>query len=88
MMEQYQDGSFGEVSPLKEKLKELTEKNFDGVKALHVGTPEELAQVREQAAIVPRVEKLEQKLNALLAELGRGDKTEILVVDKVPGKQP
>lgn len=44
-MIEYNDGKFGEIKELAEALKQIND--FD-VKALHIGTPEELAERKRQ----------------------------------------
>lgn len=50
MSEQYQDGTFGDVKPLPNKLKELLEmipEKQANLAKVHIGTKEELERIRQ-----------------------------------------
>ena len=50
-MQQYKDGTFGKIKPLKEIFDavEEDEKELDKTAAIHIGTPEELTKKRLRA---------------------------------------
>lgn len=52
LSEQYQDGTFGDVKPLPDKLKELLEmipERQAKLSKVHIGTPEEIETARRNA---------------------------------------
>jgi hypothetical protein len=71
MATEYRDGSFGETKPLKEAIEDFSKALEDGTaKALHVGTPEEIEQVkaRKQADPAKEIEELKKRMDALESE--------------------
>lgn len=90
-MEQYRDGTFGEPAPVEDKLRDLLSQLEDkssaldsALKAVHVGSPEELEAVREKLPLEERVDRLERKVDALLIELGKGDRSQVVIAEKLP----
>lgn len=63
----------GSPAPISQKLLDLVEKTD---KILMANAPPELT-------LEERLTKLERKLDQLLVELGKGDKTQIIVVDRI-----
>ncbi len=53
-MQEYRDGTFGEVKPMKDLFKDLldSEEELTKTSAIHIGSEEELKQKRELAEIV------------------------------------
>ena len=69
MSTQYNDGSWSATEPFDEALKRFLE-GVDGgtARAFHVGTPEELEQRKQEAALRDRVDELAAKVRELEAE--------------------
>ena len=93
-MEEYRDGSFGEIKELSEKFKQLSQMSggiIDKVEGLHIGSQEELIKIREDCkpddhpqpgltSEKTRLNDIEKKVNRILIHLGIDDKTEILKI--------
>ena len=63
---QYQDDSFGEVLPLSEAMERFRDELPTGqVKALHVGTPEELHKRKEEVNLQKRLRACEDELQQM-----------------------
>ena len=60
-MIEYQGGNFGEMMSLKEALQELYGTPPEMVKALHIGTEEELKEVKQKKATEDRIKSLEKE---------------------------
>jgi len=95
-MAEYRDGTFGEIKPVNEALRDLLENQpeQERVKALHIGSLEELVEkarrplsdVTEPLAEVLRAEfeTLRMDVNKILIHLKLDDKTQILPVQDMP----
>ena len=90
MVEEYRDGHFGDIKELKKKLTDVAKmppEQQEQVKAVHVGTEEELERLIGEAqknTLEHRMEQLEKKVNVIMIHLGIDDKSEILVVKGKP----
>ena len=87
MVQQKNDGSFGDIMPAEELLEAAKEPDFlEQTRALLFGTEGELQQrIDERRAsstddLLLRIEGIERKLNKIIIHLGVKD-DEILVVD-------
>lgn len=89
-MQEYRDGSFGEVKEGSELLKALADdaKELARTKSIHFGTREELEDQKVTGTnakqIKRKLDQLERKLNMILVHLGIDTGDEILIVDRQP----
>lgn len=73
-MQEYQDGSFGEIQERESLIEKLasSKQELDKTKAIHFGTKEELEEIREKddtkfkMDVSERLSRLEQKMNQVL----------------------
>lgn len=88
-MEEYHDGTFGEIKPLHEKMAELLEKGqrLDEVTKLHIGSEQALSIIKQGGgpSIEQRIDRLEHDVHALHVKLDRmaialniGDRSQIV----------
>lgn len=84
-MQEYRDGTFGEIEPASQLLEKLKDRQDELEKTakIHVGTQDELEQLKSGNAkrIMNKLEQLERKINRVIAHLGIETPGEILVVD-------
>ncbi len=86
-MQEYRDGSFGDVQEGSDLLKRLAddEKELGRTKAVHFGEREELEAMKLSGTnakqIKAKVDQLERKINRIMIHLGIQTPGEILVVD-------
>jgi SAM-dependent MidA family methyltransferase len=84
------NGSFGPVEMADDILKRFADRIPETVKAVHFGTKEELETLKEnqrQAVLAhyqARIEELEKSVNKIMIHLGIDDRSEILIVGKMP----
>lgn len=87
-MQEYRDGTYGEIKDRADLLKELADDptEMGRTKSVHFGSVEELEAQKLSGGnakrIMAKLEQLERKLNRLLIHVGADDPGEILVVDK------
>lgn len=86
-MQEYNDGTYGEVKEGSELLKKLADDPVEmaRTKAIHFGTPAQLEEERitgtNAKQIKRKLDQLERKLNLILIHLGVNTGSEILVVE-------
>lgn len=69
MATEYIDGTFSETMPFNEALRHFKEQAETGlVRSLHIGTKQEIEEVKRKKDIQKRVDDIESKLNALKAK--------------------
>lgn len=67
-MQEFSDGSFGEIMPADDLVQEMfqrTAEEFANTKAIHFGTEEELEEVKKQKSAEWRLKKLEEEVESL-----------------------
>lgn len=70
MCTQYKDETFGETRPLPEAFEEFFNAvEADTAKSFHVGTPEEIEQVKCEKSNAVNIKKLEDELSDLKATM-------------------
>lgn len=86
-MQEYKDGSFGQIQELEKLIKNLGPEEFHKTKCIHFGTKEELETVKNNKLkdvsfqdINNNIDNLEKKINKILLHLGL-EKDKILIVD-------
>ncbi|MES9841246.1 MAG: hypothetical protein ABW134_11890 [Candidatus Thiodiazotropha endolucinida] len=68
MSVQYRDGSFGETKAIQEAMEEFeTAIDAGTAKALHIGTPEEIEELKAQVDMADRIEAMEGRLRDIEA---------------------
>ena len=93
-MQEYNDGSFGEIKEGNSLFKELIDnpEEMQKTKAIHFGTAEELLKKKQEVEerkfsnsqtdrLMKKMEQLERKLNRIIFALNAQKPGEILVVD-------
>lgn len=86
-MQEYNDGSFGEIKEGSKLLKELSEdaNEIERTRAIHFGSKEELEQMKIQGMnakrITAKLEQLERKVNRIIVHFGIETPGEVLIVD-------
>lgn len=86
-MQEYRDGTFGDVQEGSDLLKKLAsdEKELSRTKAVHFGERDELEAMKLNGTnakqIKAKVDQLERKINRIMIHLGIQTPGEILVVD-------
>jgi len=90
-MEEYRDGTFGEVELSQDIFKKLREEPNENLKAIHFGSVEELEKIkvekhkenkfmREMEIVQKKLHSLELRVNKISINFGLDNKHEILVV--------
>ena len=70
MSTQYKDGSFGETRPFNEAMEEfMVAVESNTAKAFHVGTREEIHEVKKEESNAVNIKKLEASLADLKADM-------------------
>lgn len=86
-MQEYNDGTYGEVREGSELLKKLADDPVEmaRTKAIHFGTPTQLEEQKiagtNAKQIKRKLDQLERKINLILIHLGVNTGSEILVVE-------
>lgn len=92
VMQEYQDGSFGELKEFESLIEDLKDPlELARTKCIHFGPVQELEAIREHKligheafheALENRVGVIEKNINLIMIKLGIDDKTKILPVPK------
>jgi predicted secreted acid phosphatase len=75
------DGTFGDIKPIPNLMAELSlQETLNDIKAIHVGTEEELIAIKEKKTLEHRMDEVEKNLNKIMIHLGIDDKTKVLEI--------